>query len=179
MCNKGDHYKYVGVYLDDLAFAMKEPQAFAAYLDNLAFAMKEPEAFVKMLENKYSSKLKGTGKLSFHLGCDFYRDEDGIICMAPTKYIERMADNYARICRERPKLTIMSPLEKGDHPELDDTLLLDAEGIQNYQSLRGSAQWAISLGRLGIQTAIMTLSSFRSAPCVGHLERAKRMFNTL
>jgi hypothetical protein len=66
--DKGDHYKYVGVYVDDLAFAMKDPSGFA-----------------KSLEDKYSFKLKGTGELSFHLGCDFYRDQDGVLCMAPTR----------------------------------------------------------------------------------------------
>jgi hypothetical protein len=104
MRDKGDHYEYVGVYVDDLAFAMKDPSGFA-----------------KTLKSKYSFKLKGTGELSFHLGCDFYRDQDGILCMAPTKYIERMSDNYMRVFGERPKQTVMSPLEKGDHPELDDT----------------------------------------------------------
>jgi hypothetical protein len=100
--------------------------------------------------------------------------------MAPTKYyIKNMAENYARIFGEKPKQTVMSPLEKGNHPELDDTPLLDLEGIQNYQSIMGSAQWAISLGRLDIQTAIMTLSSFRSAPRVGHLDRAKRVVRYL
>jgi hypothetical protein len=73
----------------------------------------------------------------------------------------------------------MSPLEKGDHPELDDTPFLEADGIQDYQSVIGSAQWAISLGRLDIQTAVMTLSSFQSAPRIGHLERAKRVVRYL
>ena len=41
--------------------------------------------------------------------------------------------------------------------------------------LIGSLQWAVSLGRLDIATAVMTLSSFRAAPRVGHLERAKRV----
>jgi hypothetical protein len=60
-------------------------------------------------------------------------------------------------------VTIMSPLEKGDHPELDDSPLLDAEGIQNFQFIIGPAQsWAVSLGRLDIEAAIITFSSFRS-----------------
>jgi len=157
-----DHYEYVCVYVDDLAFAMKDPSSF-----------------VSTLENKYSFKLKGTGELSFHLGCDFFRDDDGTLCMSPIKYIERMIDNYVRMFGEKPKQNVMSPLEKGDHPELDDSALLDAEGIQHYQSLIGSTQWAISLGRLDVQTAIMTLSSFRSAPRIGHLERAKRVVRYL
>ena len=53
-----------------------------------------------------------------------------------------------------------SPLEKGDHPELDTSELLDPTGVQQYQSLIGSLQWAISLGRFDIATAVMTMSGF-------------------
>ena len=42
-------------------------------------------------------------------------------------------------------------------------------------SLVGSAQWSISIGRFDIQTAIMTMSKFRSAPRRGHLDRMKRV----
>ena len=162
MRDKGDHYEYVGVYVDDLAFAMKDPQTFA-----------------DVLQNKYKFKLKGTGPLEFHLGCNFYRNDDGILCMAPTKYIDRMVDNYTRMFNEKPKMNVQSPLEKNDHPELDDSEFLEATGIQQYQSIIGSAQWAISLGRFDIYTAVMTLSSFRSAPRTGHLERAKRLVRYL
>ena len=71
----------------------------------------------------------------------------------------------------KPKQNVSSPLEKGDHPELDNTEFLDNEGIQRYQSLIGTMQWAISLGRFDINTVIMSLSSFRTAPRIGHMER--------
>jgi hypothetical protein len=70
-------------------------------------------------------------------------------------------------------------LEKNDHPELDDSELLDEKNISVYQSLIGAAQWAISLGRFDIQTAIMSMSCFRVAPRVGHLERMKRLYGYL
>ena len=41
----------------------------------------------------------------------------------------------------------------------------------------GSLQWAVSLGRIDIQTATMTLSSFRAVPQEGHLKRAMRMYS--
>jgi hypothetical protein len=47
---------------------------------------------------------------------------------------------------EKPNGNVYLPLEKGDHPELDDLELLDQTGIKNYQSIIGSLQWAISLG---------------------------------
>ena len=68
-----------------------------------------------------------------------------------------------------------SPLEKGDHPELDYSDLLELPAIQNYQSLIESLQWATSLGRFDIATAVMTMSGFRSALRKGHLNRVKRI----
>ena len=76
---------------------------------------------------------------------------------------------------EKPNAKMYSPLEKGDHPELDDSELLDAEGIQLYQSFLGSLQWAISLGRFDIATAVMFMSSFRVLPCQGHLKRLQQI----
>jgi hypothetical protein len=72
-----------------------------------------------------------------------------------------------------------TPLVEGDHPELDTSELLDLTGIKQFQSLIGSAQWAVQLGRLDITTAVMTMSSFRAAPRQGHLTRAKRIIEYL
>ena len=48
-----------------------------------------------------------------------------------------------------------------------------------YMSLVGSAQWSISIGRFDIQTAIMTMSKFQSAPRKGHLDRMRRVIGYL
>ena len=149
-------YEYIAVYVDDIAMALHDPQAFIA-----------------LLEDKHKFSFKGTGKLSFHLGSDFFRDEHGTLCMAPKKFIEKMVSNYERIFGERPSCLYRSPLEKGDHPELDTSQLLDQKGIVQYQSLIGSLQWAVTIGRFDIATAVMSLSSFRAAPRRGHLDRAK------
>ena len=143
-----DKYEYVAVYVDDLAFAVKDPQSF-----------------IDILKNKHGFKIKEAGPLKFHLGADFFRDEEGTLCMAPQKYIERLVASYEKMFGEKPSAKMYSPLEKGDHPELDDSELLDETGIQQYQSLIGSLQWAISLGRFDIATAVMSMSSFCVAPC--------------
>jgi hypothetical protein len=66
-----------------------------------------------------------------------------------------------------------APEKKGDHPEIDTTEYLGFDDIKKFQSVIGSLQWAISLGRFDIATAVMTLSAFRAVPCQGHLERTK------
>ena len=86
-----------------------------------------------------------------------------------------MEDTYKSLFGTSPSHKVQSSLEKGDHPELDDSPLLDADGIAKYQSLVGTLQWCISLGRFDIATAVMTMSGFRVAPRVGHLERLRRI----
>ena len=151
-------YEYVAVYVDDLAITMKDPQEF-----------------ISVLENKYKFKLKGTGPIDVHLGMTFHRDQEGDLCISSTKFIDKLIGSYEKLFGEKPKQNVSSPLEKGDHPELDTSELLDSKGITAYQSLIGSLQWAVSIGRFDIHTAVMTLSGFRAAPRRGHLDRAKRV----
>jgi hypothetical protein len=101
--------------------------------------------------------------MTFHLGCDYTRDEHSMLCILPTKYIHKVIDAYKQMFGCSPPQNSLSPLEKGDHPEMDTSELLDQEGIARYQSLIGSLQWAVSLGRMDIATAVMTMLSFRPA----------------
>ena len=62
---------------------------------------------------------------------------------------------------------------------MDDSELLGIDEIKIYQSLIGSLQWAIQIGRFDVGTAVMTMSRFRAAPRVGHLDRVKRIIGYL
>ena len=157
MRDMGDHYEYIGVYVDDLLIVSKNCKDI-----------------IEALEKKHCFKLKGSGPITFHLGCDFFRDSDGVLCYAPRKYIEKVLANYQRLFGKMPR-QVMSPLIKGDHPELDTSELLDLDNQKIYQSLIGSLQWAIQIGRFDIGTSVMTLSRFRAVPRHGHLERVKRI----
>jgi hypothetical protein len=146
----------------------------AVHVDDLAIAMKDPQAFVDMLKNEHNFEPKSTTSMPFHLIHDFFQDDDGTLCMAPRKHVDKMIMNCERMFGEKPKMNIYSPLEKGDYPEMDTIKLLELEDMTKCQSIIGSLQWAVSLGRLDIATAIMTLvSAFRALPRVGHLDRAK------
>lgn len=156
-----DTYEYIAVYVDDLLIAAKDPSSIT-----------------KVLEEQHLFKLKGTGPLQYHLGCDYFKDDFGTLCFGPRKYIAKMIDQFERMYGFKPK-EYSSPLEKGDHPEIDTSAELNQDGIKIYQSMIGSLQWAISLGRFDIQTATMTMSRFRTSPRQGHLERLKRMYGYL
>ena len=157
----GTHYEYVCVFVDDLALAMKDPKAFC-----------------NLLRSKYNYKLKGDGPISYHLGADFFRDPDGTLCMSAKTYIGRLLKNYETMFGQKP-IKRLSPLDDGDHPEMDISEELDADGVRQYQSIIGALQWAVSLCRYDIHCAVMTMGRFRVAPRKGHLDRAKRIVGYL
>jgi hypothetical protein len=70
-------------------------------------------------------------------------------------------------------------LVNGYHPEIDQTVELDDNGIKKYQTMIGCLQWAVSLGRFNIQTVTMTMSRVPVAPRVGDLEKLKPMYRYL
>ena len=149
------------------------------YVDDLLIASKDPAGIIDTLTKEHKFKLKGTGPITFHLGCNFERDEkDNTLCYAPTKYIVRLLDGYKQHFGKNPKQAV-TPLVKGDHPELDTLELLDLDKIKIYQSMIGALQWVIQIGRFDITTAVMTLSRFRAAPRIGHLERVQRIYGYL
>jgi Reverse transcriptase (RNA-dependent DNA polymerase) len=146
-------------------------ESIAVYVDDLLIAAKDPLEITKCLEETHPFKLKGTGPLKYHLGCDYFRDDTGTLCFGSRKYIEKMMDQYEKMFGAKPK-EYKSPLVKADHPEIDTTDALDQAGIKIYQSMIGFLQWAISLGRFDIQTETMTMSRYVSVPNCSSQERS-------
>ena len=157
----GTCYEYIAVYVDDLAIAAKDPQAFC-----------------NELKKKYNLKLKGVGPLEYHLGCTYKKDPDGTLAADPRTYVNKILESYERMFKEKPRKS-RPPLEGGDHPELDTSELCDEHQTKQFQTLIGQLQWLISLGRFDIAVHVMSLSRFRAQPRKGHLDRAKRIVGYL
>ena len=119
-----DHYKCIATYVDNLTIIMEDPQSL---IDQLTVA-------------PYNFKLKELEPLNFHLECGFSHDNDGTLYMDPEKYIDRMIEAYEQHFRVKPDMKHRSPLQKGDHPELDTAPFLDEERKEIYQSLIGCGQ---------------------------------------
>jgi hypothetical protein len=158
-----DVWEYVAVYVDDLAIAMRDPEWLISALSS----------------TPYDFKLKGSGPIKFHLGMQFSRDKHGVLCLESAKYLQKMVDTYATHFGTKPKQVYHSPLEKGDHPEMDASHILDSDKTQLYQSLIGALQWIITIGRIDVMSAVVTMSAFRAIPRQGHLERVKRIYGYL
>ena len=101
--------------------------------------MENPQEFLKKLESApYNYKLKGSGPLTFHLGCGFLRDSTSTICMDPGKYVDKMECSYKQLFHCKPSQKVTSPLS--DHPESDTSDFLESMGTMIYQSCIGAIQ---------------------------------------
>ena len=150
----------------------------AVYVDDLAIAAKDPQAFCHELKKKYNLKLKGVGPLEYHLGCTYKKDPDGTLAADPRRYVNKILESYERMFKKKPRKS-RPPLEGGDHPELYTSELCDEHQTKQFQTLIGQLQWLISLGRFDIAVHVMSLSRFRAQPRKGHLDRAKRIVGYL
>ena len=75
-----------------------------------------------------------------------------------------------RSFKEEPK-PYRAPLDKNDHPELDNSDLVDSDHIQMYMTMVGQLQWAVTLGRFDILSQVMSMFCFRLASKQGHFDR--------
>jgi hypothetical protein len=81
----------------------------AVYIDDLLIAARDSGQITRILEK--------AGPLTYHLGCDYFRDKDGTLCYGPQKYVAKIMKQFKNMFGGKPK-EYTSPLEKGDHPEL-------------------------------------------------------------
>ena len=66
----------------------------AVYVDDLLIAARNPEEIVSKLKEQHKFKLKGVGSLTYHLGCNYFRDDGGTLCYGPKKYISKFISQY-------------------------------------------------------------------------------------
>ena len=62
------------------------------YEDDQCIAPESPSTIIDIFETKYHLKVKGDGKLSYHLGADCFEDPDGTLVSQPRTYIDKLAD---------------------------------------------------------------------------------------
>ena len=161
MRDKGDHYEYVCVYVDDLMAIMKNP-----------------EEFFKTLQETYKYKLKGVGEPEYHLGGNYFCNPDGTLVWGAQRYIDRLIENFERTMGYIPQ-KYRSPMDHNCYPELDTSPALDLDGIKKYQSILGALQWCVTLGRFDIAYSVMALARFRAEPKENHLKMLGRVVGYL
>ena len=130
-----------------------------------------------MFKSKYNLKVKGDGKLTYHLGADYFEDPHGTFVRKSKKYIDKLADTYKRLFNEDPPKGYNTTVDKNDHPELDTSEILEGDTAAKYLTMVGQLQWLVTLGRFDIHPQVATMSRFRAAPRQGHMDRLKRFYS--
>eukprot|EP00957_Ditylum_brightwellii_P124251 9471258-Ditylum_brightwellii.AAC.1 len=123
-----DHWEYVCTWADDLLYAGHNGRAVYDALSKLKY------------------ELKDVSELTYHLGNDFKRvtEPEYMLTQGAQTYVKRMLVSYEQLFGELvPKQEVHAPLEPGDHPEIDDSPLLDMEDVKKYWQILGEMQWAI------------------------------------
>ncbi|HEY9300451.1 MAG TPA: Ty1/Copia family ribonuclease HI, partial [Phormidium sp.] len=164
--DKGDYYEYIARYVDDVIVFSKDPMAV-------------------MEELKKTYIMKGVGKPQYYLGGDVVDlgpewEKEGITsAFSAETYLKNTLPKLAKLCGLRDFKRWNTPFCENYHAELDETPLVPSDKISMYQSLLGSANWIITLGRFDICYAINTLSRYAMAPREGHVKAMIRVFGYL
>ncbi|KAL7568933.1 hypothetical protein ACA910_000677 [Epithemia clementina (nom. ined.)] len=156
----GTKYEYVAIYVDDLLLVSENPKEL-----------------IDQLKEKFKLKIKGDGPLEYHLGCDYYLDPDGMLVAAPRKYVSKILEAYKNMFGENPKASKL-PLDKNNHPELDNSELVGPDQNQKYMTMIGQLQWAVTLGRFDILSQVVSMSRFRLALELDMLLESRRSLAT-
>ena len=155
----GTSYDYICTHVDDFCIFSKKPQPI-------------------MDQIKSIFTVKSEGPPEYYLGNDYRKDRKGRWNIGCRTYIK---EGIARV----EKLLDMSlskhdtPMTQGDHPELDDSVLLDDDDHTKYQMLIGMLNWIVTIGRIDIAFAVTSLSRFVASPRHGHLLRVLHVFGYL
>ena len=116
----------------------------AIYVDDLLIACTCASEFIHTLKRKHNLKIKGDGPLKYHLGCDYHLDPDGTHVALPKKYISKILDSFHQMFPGKSLPQVISPLDKNDHPELDNSDLSSDEIITKFMCMAGQLQWAVT-----------------------------------
>ena len=161
-----NHYEYIARYVDDVIVFSKQPMDV-------------------IIELKKTYTMKDVGRPQYYLGGDVVQlgdewEKEGISeALSAETYISNALPKLAKICGLDSFKKSNIPFGEEYHPELDESELLPPQQISIYQSLIGSANWIITLGRFDIAYAINTLSRYSMAPREGHLQAMKKVFGYL
>ena len=147
------------------------------HVDDFLLTSNNSEKFLEELRKDYV--VTGEEFPSIHLGMNIQQNENGTITLSCHDYICEVIDRVKKLVDIQSLKTFDSTTKDNWEPELDETPLLEPDGIKLYQCLIGIGIWLICIGRFDIHYAVNQLSCFTQAPRKGHVLDALRIFGFL
>jgi len=148
----------------------------STYVDDFLITAKNPWPFMGQLQAVY--KIKDPSSPTTYLGALYTGDPSGIWTINCKNYIQAALSQVQQMIGGEIREST-TPCATSDHPEEDESDILDNKRHREYQSMAGMAQWLTTLGRLDICYAVSSLSRFCSCPREGHYKRMVRLWGYL
>jgi hypothetical protein len=148
----GSGYDYISMYVDDFLITAKDPWVHMKRLQKV-YMIKDPKV------------------PDVYLGATYIGNPNGNWSITAKEYIKEAV----RQIKKRLEITLReekTPIKTDDHPEEDQSPILEDDMHREYQSLIGMLQWAVSLCHIDICFAVCSLSRFCACPREGHFKRA-------
>ncbi len=148
----------------------------STYVDDFLITAKDPDKYMAFFQTVYT--IKDPGEPKFCLLANYIRSPNGKWFIMAKQYLKEAINQIEKkfeilIQEENP------PIKTDDHPEEDDSPLLDNMLHKEYQSLIGMLQWAVTLCHVDICYAASSMGRFSAAPREGHLSRVLRIWGYL
>jgi len=143
------------------------------YVDDVICISHAPEEFMKKLAEAYKLK-NGYDKPDTYLGMQL-KDTDQGWLVSMNKYILNiLKEQEEKLLTFKMKLpkNCKSVLPSGYRPESDDSEILDESWTTWYQGIIGILRWLVEMGRIDLSFGVSVLSSYLSAPRIGHFRAA-------
>ena len=160
----GSHFEYLAVYSDDIIVASKDPKRV-----------------YDTIQETYT--MKGVGAPEYFLGAACGREKGPYTDTGSTTTLSAKVFIQNIIPRLEEQLGVLRsytvPMDPEYRPELDETHFLGAQDLSKFRMLTGSAQWAITLGRIDICYACTMMSRYNMCAREGHLLAMKKLFGYL
>ena len=115
--------------------------------------------------------------LEYDLGNNVTRRKDRTTKISLEKYIKEVIRRFEKKHGTLRKENV--PSSPNDHPEQDDSPLLNEEGITDFQSVIGVCQWISIAAWMDMTFAVSSISRFASKPREGHMRKALKIIGYL
>ena len=155
----GSHYEYIATYVDDIIIVSKKP-----------------DEYMKKIKEVFPIRNEAMMP-SYYLGNNLIMNRNKTMKVSSEKYINEVLRKYQD--KHGPIREEKVPASHNDHPEEDDSPLLNDEGTTQFQSIIGICQWLSTSCRMDITFAVSSLSRFCAHPREGHLKRAIKILGYL
>jgi hypothetical protein len=122
------------------------------YVDDFLIVAKDAWSYMKELQKVYN--IKDPKHPDLYLGALYTGDPSKNWTITAKNYIKEALEQIER----RTGIKVRDeklPMKPGDHPEEDNSPLLENGKHRLYQSMLGMLQWAVSIGRIDICCSIL------------------------